>query len=71
MTASGSGKGIVAIKAPRGADESRRKTAVKSFRMARSFNVISQGRRTMPAYRFQVVEHDRWAIVAYLRALQR
>jgi len=25
----------------------------------------------MPAYRFQVDERDRWAIVAYVRALQR
>ena len=25
----------------------------------------------MPAYKYQVVEQDRWAIVAYVRALQR
>jgi mono/diheme cytochrome c family protein len=25
----------------------------------------------MPAYRYQITEHDRWAIVAYVRALQR
>ncbi len=25
----------------------------------------------MPSYRFQVVDRDRWAIVAYVRALQR
>ena len=35
------------------------------------FTVITYGRRSMPAYRFQIVESDRWAIVAYLRALQR
>jgi len=35
------------------------------------FNVISHGRRSMPAYRFQVLERDRWAIVSYVRALQR
>jgi mono/diheme cytochrome c family protein len=35
------------------------------------FNVISHGRRSMPGYRFQVNERDRWAIVAYVRALQR
>lgn len=35
------------------------------------FEVITHGRRTMPGYRFQVSEEDRWAIVAYVRALQR
>ncbi len=25
----------------------------------------------MPGYRFQIPERDRWAIVAYVRALQR
>lgn len=35
------------------------------------FQVISKGIRTMPAYGKQVPEEDRWAIVAYIRALQR
>ncbi len=35
------------------------------------YEVVSQGRRSMPGYRFQVEERDRWAIIAYLRALQR
>jgi len=35
------------------------------------FHVATYGRRTMPAYRFQVPTEDRWAIVAYVRALQR
>jgi len=34
------------------------------------FSVATFGRRTMPAYRFQVSARDRWAIVAYVRALQ-
>jgi hypothetical protein len=25
----------------------------------------------MPAYRYQITEHDRWAIISYVRALQR
>jgi hypothetical protein len=25
----------------------------------------------MPSYRVQITEHDRWAIIAYVRALQR
>lgn len=35
------------------------------------YHVASMGRRSMPGYRFQVTEQDRWAIVAYVRALQR
>ncbi len=35
------------------------------------FQVMSYGRRSMSGYRFQVPARDRWAIVAYVRALQR
>ena len=35
------------------------------------FNVITNGRRTMPPYKYQVVTADRWAIIAYVRVLQR
>jgi len=35
------------------------------------FDVITNGVRTMPAYRKQINEADRWAIVAYVRALQK
>jgi mono/diheme cytochrome c family protein len=35
------------------------------------FEVISAGVRNMPAYAHQIRVEDRWAIVAYLRALQR
>lgn len=35
------------------------------------FQVITNGIRTMPAYGHQVDVADRWAIVAYIRALQR
>lgn len=34
------------------------------------FNTITNGIRTMPAYGSQVSEADRWAVVAYVRALQ-
>jgi len=34
------------------------------------FQVISKGIRNMPAYGKQIPEADRWAIVAYIRALQ-
>jgi mono/diheme cytochrome c family protein len=35
------------------------------------FNTITNGIRTMPAYGAQIPVEDRWAMVAYLRALQR
>lgn len=35
------------------------------------FNTITYGIRTMPAYGPQIGVSDRWAIVAYVRALQR
>lgn len=35
------------------------------------FNTVSNGIRSMPAYAPQIPEADRWAIVAYVRALQR
>jgi mono/diheme cytochrome c family protein len=35
------------------------------------FNTITHGIRNMPAYGSQIPEEDRWAIVMYVRALQR
>lgn len=35
------------------------------------FDIITQGIRTMPSYRSQIPEPDRWAVIAYLRALER
>ena len=35
------------------------------------FNTISNGIRNMPSYGSQIPVEDRWAIVAYVRALQR
>ena len=66
----GQGRGMVAQRAtwiPTNLHEAR----VKQFNDGEIFNVITMGRRSMPPYRFQVTEDDRWAIVAYVRALQR
>ena len=35
------------------------------------FSVASDGRRTMMGYRNQISDYDRWAVIAYLRVLQR
>jgi mono/diheme cytochrome c family protein len=66
----GSGRGLVPQRAtwiPTSLHEDR----VLKFNDGEIFNVISYGRRTMPPYRFQIIERERWAIVAYVRALQR
>jgi mono/diheme cytochrome c family protein len=44
---------------------------VRSRPLGHIFNTISNGIRTMPAYGTQIPPEDRWAIVAYVRALQR
>jgi mono/diheme cytochrome c family protein len=35
------------------------------------YDVITNGVRNMPSYRQQINPDDRWAIVGYMRALQR
>jgi mono/diheme cytochrome c family protein len=44
---------------------------VRSRPVGHLFNTISNGIRNMPAYGPQIPVEDRWAIVAYVRALQR
>ena len=34
------------------------------------FDVITNGSGVMPSYAYQIQARDRWAIVAYVRALQ-
>ncbi len=42
-----------------------------TMRDGQVFRTITNGIRNMPSYGKQIPEDDRWAIVAYLRALQR
>jgi len=74
---SGSGKGMVAqrpglVPPPTFVDPSdpngRR---IIKMPVGEIFNTITNGKNTMPAYRSQIPTEDRWAIVAYVRALQR
>jgi hypothetical protein len=67
----GDGKGIVAIRTPAWQPSNLHEQRVRDQADGQIFNTITGGRRTMPSYRFQIGEHDRWAIVAYVRALQR
>lgn len=43
---------------------------VKAFPIGQIFDVISNGVRNMSGYRAQIPVQDRWAIAAYVRALQ-
>jgi mono/diheme cytochrome c family protein len=66
----GDGKGIVVSRGlipPPSFHEDR----VRQFKDGHIFQVITNGIRNMPAYRYQIPPDDRWAIIAYLRALQR
>jgi hypothetical protein len=67
----GEGKGIVSLRTPSWQPANLHEDKPKAAADGEIFSIISQGRRSMPGYRFQIPEHDRWAIVAYVRALQR
>ncbi len=67
----GTGQGIVPIHVPSWQPSNLMEDRVVQFADGEIFTVISEGRRTMPAYKYQVSVEDRWAIIAYLRALQR
>ncbi len=66
----GSGRGIVATRGGWLANNLT-EDRIRQFSDEQIFDTITNGKRTMPAYRFQVNQRDRWAIVAYVRALQR
>ncbi len=66
----GSGQGIVAKRSSWLA-ANLLEDRIRKMPDGQIFDTITHGRRTMPAYRFQVDERDRWAIVAYVRALER
>jgi mono/diheme cytochrome c family protein len=45
-------------------------TRLKESDTAHFFDVITNGFGAMPSYSGQLSAHDRWAIIAYIRALQ-
>lgn len=66
----GDGKGIVA---QRGflPPPSFHQDKYRKYPDGQIFNVISDGFRNMPSYKHQIPVPDRWAIVGYVRVLQR
>lgn len=67
----GDGRGIVPAHAPQWQPANLMDDRVVQLADGDIFNVITNGRRTMPPYKYQIVTSDRWAIIAYLRVLQR
>ena len=67
----GSGRGIVPTRVPVWQPSNLTEQRLVDAADGDLFNVITNGRRTMPPYRFQVPVADRWAIIAYVRVLQR
>jgi cytochrome c553 len=67
----GTGQGIVPTRVPSWQPSNLMEDRIVQFADGEIFNVISNGRRTMPAYKYQIAVEDRWAIIAYLRVLQR
>jgi mono/diheme cytochrome c family protein len=65
----GTGNGI-AVKRGMLPPPSFHEPRIRVMPLGQLFDVISRGARTMPAYGPQVPVRDRWAIVAYIRALQ-
>ncbi len=73
----GGGSGMVAVRAAAlqeaawVAPASFHSDQVRERPIGHLFNTVSQGIATMPGYAAQIAVDDRWAIVAYVRALQR
>jgi mono/diheme cytochrome c family protein len=67
----GGGKGIVPEHAPQWQPANLTDDRIVEMADGDIFNVVTNGRRTMPPYKYQVVTSDRWAIIAYVRVLQR
>jgi mono/diheme cytochrome c family protein len=44
---------------------------VRNWPDARIFHIITRGQNLMPSYASQILPEDRWAVVHYVRALQR
>ncbi len=67
---SGSGQGAVAKRGlvpPASFHDER----LRGMEDGRLYDIISNGLRNMPPHKYQIPTADRWAIVVYLRALQR
>lgn len=67
----GMGKGIVPTRVPAWQPANLTDDRIVQYADGEIFDVITNGRRTMTSYRYFITVEDRWAIIAYVRALQR
>ena len=67
----GSGQGIVNKREPTYKPGNLHEDRIKQMADGEIFYVLTNGRRTMPSYRYQLSEQERWSVVYYVRALQR
>jgi mono/diheme cytochrome c family protein len=44
---------------------------IRNYKDGSIFNVITNGQNIMPSYKTQIKAEDRWAVIHYVRALQR
>ena len=65
----GEGDGTIVPKFPR--PPSLQSDKVRSFADGRIYHLITVGRNLMPSYASQIAPGDRWAIIHYVRVLQR
>lgn len=68
---SGMGHGIVPTRVPAWQPANLTEDRIVAYADGEIFDVITNGRRTMTPYRYFLTVEDRWAVIAYLRALQR
>jgi mono/diheme cytochrome c family protein len=68
---SGMGKGIVPTRVPAWQPANLTEDRIVQYADGEIFDVITNGRRTMTPYRYFLTPTDRWAVISYVRALQR
>jgi mono/diheme cytochrome c family protein len=67
--AGGDGDGTIVPKFPR--PPSLHSDKVRGWSDGRIYHVITVGQNLMPSYATQISQQDRWALIHYVRALQR
>ena len=65
----GKGNGLIVPKFPM--PPSLHSEKVRGWPDGRIFHVITRGQNLMPSYASQISENERWAVIYYMRALQR
>ena len=68
---SGMGKGIVPTRVPAWQPANLTEDRIVQEPDGELFDVITHGRNTMTPYSYFLTPEDRWAVIAYVRALQR